>query len=237
MGSIAQIMFYPPKPNADYSSKALEEAAQVLSRLPGAKAGYRGVLVEDEGIHCVVVEFKDKASFENRTKAVGMQSAGEAFKAIVNMEHGLEPFLGFATFKHDTKEAMTANVTEFRFFSLPDKNAMEEVVIQKIIGDTNVDEHPAVTVGKAKGVSMGYMWWLKPDMAAMGCTTCFTGVFGYDSVEDYWRWRDAPEHAEVINGGKDFMKELGMKPVDMFGKRRAMFEGSGIIHVKFKTTF
>lgn len=94
MGSVAQIMFYPPKSNADDSSKALEGAAQVLSRVPGAKAAYHGVLVEDEEIHCVVLEFKDKDSFENRTKVEGMQSAGAAFKATVNMEHGVEPFLG-----------------------------------------------------------------------------------------------------------------------------------------------
>ncbi|OAQ59560.1 hypothetical protein VFPPC_03790 [Pochonia chlamydosporia 170] len=216
MGSVAQIMFYPPKSNAVDSSKALEGAAQVLSRVPGAKAAYHGVLVEDEEIHC---------------------SAGAAFKETVNMEHGVEPFLGFATFKHDTAEALTANVTEFRFYSLPDKNATEEVVMQKIIGNAKVDEQPAVTVGKAKGVSMGYMWWLKPDLADMGSTTCFSGIFGYDSVEDYWRWKDMPEHVEAIKGTKGFMNELGMKPVDMFGKRRAMFEGSGIIHVKFKKTF
>lgn len=109
--------------------------------------------------------------------------------------------------------------------------------MQKIIGNAKVDEQPAVTVGKAKGVSMGYMWWLKPDLADMGSTTCFIGIFGYDSVEDYWRWKDMPEHVEAIKGTKRFMNELGLKPVDMFGKRRAMFEGSGIIHVKFKKTF
>jgi hypothetical protein len=132
---------------------------------------------------------------------------------------------------------MTANVTEFRFFSLPDKNATEEVVMQKIIGDTNVDEHPATIAGKVKGASLGHLWWLKPDMANVDNTTCIIGLFGYDGVDDYWKWRNTPEHAEPIKGMKSFVKELGIKPVDIFGKRRSMFEGSGILHVKFKKTF
>jgi hypothetical protein len=96
MGSIAQIMFYPPKQGVDPSSHGLDEAKHVLSRLPGAKAAYHGVVIEDEELHCVFVEFKDKASFENRTKDPGMKSAGDAFKATVNMEHGVEPFLGMS---------------------------------------------------------------------------------------------------------------------------------------------
>ena len=109
--------------------------------------------------------------------------------------------------------------------------------MQKIIGDADMDQQLPVTLGKSKGASMGYLWWLKPDIADVGSTTCFMGVFGYDSKEDYWRWRDMAENTEVLQGMKDSVKELGIKPVDIFGRRRAMFEGSGILHVKFKKTF
>ena len=93
MASVAEIIFYPPKRDIDHTS-VFKEAAEVFSHVPGAKASYHGVLVEDEEIHCIVLEFKDKASFENRTKVEGGQGASDAFRATVNMEHGLEPFLG-----------------------------------------------------------------------------------------------------------------------------------------------
>ena len=53
-------------------------------------------------------------------------------------------------------------------------------------------------------------------------------------MEDHWKWRETPEHAEVIKGMGKLVDEFGLKAVDVLGKRRAMFEGSGIVHVKFE---
>jgi hypothetical protein len=142
--------------------------------------------------------------------------------------------IAFTQFKHDVTKAMEAKVTEFGFFSLPDAKANEAVVMKDIIGEANIDEHPVITVGKAKGAAMGFVWAVKPDLSEQGSALVFTGVFGYDSVEDHWKWRDTPEHAGVIEGMEKLVKEYGLKAVDVLGKRRAMFEGSGIVHVKFE---
>jgi hypothetical protein len=130
---------------------------------------------------------------------------------------------------------MTANVTGFRFFSLPDAKATEAVVIKDIIGPApNMNDHSVITVGKAKGAATGFVWVSKPEMADMGSTVCFTEAFGYDSVVDHWKWRDTPEHAEVTKGMEPLVRDMGLKAVDVLGKRRSMFEGSGIVHVAFK---
>jgi len=125
---------------------------------------------------------------------------------------------------------MTANVTGFKFFSLPDTKATEAVVINDIIGSTsNMKDHSMITMGKAKGAAMGFIWVSRPEMADVERTVCFTEVFGYDSVTDHLKWRNTQEHAEVIKG-----MDIGLKPVDVLGKRRSMVEGSGIVHVAFK---
>ena len=130
---------------------------------------------------------------------------------------------------------MTANVTAFRFFSLPDAKATEATVIKDIIGPApNVNGHSVVTVGKAKGAASGFIWVSKPEMADMGCTVCFTEVFGYESVADHWKWRDTPEHAALIKSMEPLVRNTGLKAVDVLGKRRSMFEGSGIVHVAFQ---
>lgn len=130
---------------------------------------------------------------------------------------------------------MTANVTGFGFFSLPDAKATEAVVIKDIIGPaSNMNDHSVITVGKAKGAATGFIWASKPERADMGSTVCFTEVFGYHSVADHWKWRNMPEHAEVIKGMEPLVRDMGLKAVDVLGKRRSMFEGSGIVHVAFK---
>ena len=53
-------------------------------------------------------------------------------------------------------------------------------------------------------------------------------------MEDHWKWRDTPEHAELIKSMEVVGRELNLQAVDVLGKRRAMFEGSGIVHVKFE---
>lgn len=130
---------------------------------------------------------------------------------------------------------MTANVTGFRFSSLPHAKATEAVVSKDIIGTApNMNDHSVITVGKAKGAASGFVWVSKPEMADMGSTVCFAEIFGYDSVADHWKWRETSEHAEVIKGMEPLVRDMGLKAVDVLGKRRSMFEGSGIVHVAFK---
>ena len=87
-------------------------------------------------------------------------------------------------FKHDPTAAFTAPVTEFGFFSLPDKLATEEVVFDTILrGDQDMSLHPVVTVGKATGGATGHVFAVKPEMAKEGFTTCFAGVFGVSAYD------------------------------------------------------
>ncbi|KIW03245.1 uncharacterized protein PV09_05466 [Verruconis gallopava] len=236
MASVAEIIFYPAKSGSD-PRPSIAEAEAALATRPGFKNAYLGQVTEDRRIHCFVLEWREKADVVAWASDPRAYKIKDSFESVVDLQAGLEPFIVLTTFKHDISAAMAANVTEFGFFSLPDKNATEHVVMQKIIGDVDMSQHPVITVGKAKGAATGHIWMVKPEMAEVDNTTVFTGVFGYDSVDDHWKWRATREHAEVVKGMDVFVKELGLRPVDVLGKRRAMFEGSGIIHVEFKKMF
>jgi hypothetical protein len=61
---------------------------------------------------------------------------------------------------------------------LPDKLASENVVLEKVIGDTDIKQHLVITVGKATGAALGHVFAVKPEMALEDQTTAFAGVFG-----------------------------------------------------------
>lgn len=149
------------------------------------------------------------------------------------MYAGLDPFATFIDFAHDPSPSFNSPVTELGFFSLPDKFATEKTVKEKLIGTFDMSTHPVITIGKAKGAAVGHVFAVKPEMAMDGYSTRFAGAFGYDSVEDHQKWRETPEHAEVIKGMNKLVEEFKLAAVDTLGKRRAFIEGSGILHVKF----
>jgi hypothetical protein len=92
MGPGAEVIFFPVKPNTD-PSKLLSEAAQILYVQKEFQALYHGPLVEDEKIHCFVLEWKDRAAVEAYTKVYDAQKAKELSQGIINTEAGLEPFI------------------------------------------------------------------------------------------------------------------------------------------------
>jgi hypothetical protein len=141
----------------------------------------------------------------------------------------------FTQFAHEITKCMTANVTAFRFFSLSDAKATDNVVIEDIISPAaNMNNSSVVTVGKAKAFARGFVWASKPEMANMGSTVCLAEVSGYDSIEDHWKWIDTPEYTEETKKMKSLPRDLGLKAVDVLGRRRSMVEGSGVLHVKFR---
>jgi len=71
-------------------------------------------------------------------------------------------------------------------------------------------------------------------MADIGHTLSFTEVSGYDTVADHRKWRDTPECAEMTKAIELLARGMGLKAVDVLGKRRGMFEGSGIVHVSLR---
>ncbi len=61
------------------------------------------------------------------------------------------------------------------------------------------------------------------------------GVFGYASVDDHVRWRETPEHAQVI-------EDMGRSPYGKLGMGNAILPGgnlfvpdSSMFHVRFRT--
>ena len=92
MGPAAEVIFFPVKPNID-PSELLGKATQILSAQKDFRAAYYGPLVEDGKIHCLVLEWKDRAAIEAWTKVYDAKMAKELFEAIVDMEAGLEPYI------------------------------------------------------------------------------------------------------------------------------------------------
>jgi hypothetical protein len=135
-----------------------------------------------------------------------------------------DAWIDFADFAHDVAQAMTANVTALKFFSLRDAKATEVVVLKDIIGALPGNDRSA----------KGFVWVSKPDVADIGNTICLTEASGYDSVADHWKWRDTPECTEMTKVIEAVARDTGLKAVDVLGKRRSMFEGSGIVHVSLK---
>lgn len=143
----------------------------------------------------------------------------------------LRDSIAFTQFAQDIDDAMAANITAFRFFSLPDTKATEAVVFHDIISSAhNMDDQSMITVGKARGTASGFTWITKPEMAEVGCTVCLAEVFGFDDVADHQRWRDTPEHVELKKAFESRTSALGLRAVDVLGKRRSMFDGSGVLH-------
>jgi hypothetical protein len=92
MNPVAEVLFFPLKPNTD-PSYLLSEAADILSRQDGFRAAYYGSLIKDENIHCLIFEWQDRAALDVWLKSYDTNKAKEAYDGMVNMEAGLEPFI------------------------------------------------------------------------------------------------------------------------------------------------
>ena len=72
------------------------------------------------------------------------------------------------------------------------------------------------------------------DAAPDGESIALHGVFGYASVDDHIKWRETPEHAQVI-------EDIGRSPLSNLGLGNASMPGgnifvpdSSMFHVKFR---
>lgn len=92
MGPVAEVIFFPVEPNTE-PSILLSEAAQIPSRQKDFRAAHYGHLVEDEKIHCLVLEWKDRVALDAWIKVHDAHEAKELFESVVNIEAGLEPFI------------------------------------------------------------------------------------------------------------------------------------------------
>lgn len=65
-----------------------------------------------------------------------------------------------------------------------------------------------------------------------GLSIALHGVFGYPSVDDHIRWRESPEHAQVM---KEFekMPDWGLRPANLPGGG-IFVPGECMFHVKFR---
>jgi hypothetical protein len=92
MAPAVEAILFPIKLNTD-PSELLSKGTQILSAQSDFRAAYYGPLVEDEKIHCLVFEWKDRAAIEAWMKVYDKQMAKELFDGIVNTQAGLEPFI------------------------------------------------------------------------------------------------------------------------------------------------
>jgi hypothetical protein len=92
MAPAVEAILFPIKPNTD-PSELLSKATQILCAQSDFRAAYYGPLVEDEKIHCLVFEWKDRAAIEAWLKVYDKQMAKEMFDDLVNAHAGLEPFI------------------------------------------------------------------------------------------------------------------------------------------------
>ena len=62
--------------------------------------------------------------------------------------------------------------------------------------------------------------------APEGQSIALHGIFGYASIEDHMRWREAPEHAQAIEIMGGLVTKLGLGSADIQGK--------DMFHVSFR---
>ena len=72
------------------------------------------------------------------------------------------------------------------------------------------------------------------DAAPDGASIALHGVFGYASVDDHIKWRETPEHAQVIEDiGRSPLGNLGLGDASMPGGN-IFVPDSSMFHVKFR---
>ncbi len=76
------------------------------------------------------------------------------------------------------------------------------------------------------------MFETKHAAAPDGQSIALHGVFGYASVDDHIRWRETPEHAQVIEDLEP-LANLDLRPASVPGGS-IFVPGESMFHVKFR---
>ncbi|KAH8652642.1 hypothetical protein BGZ60DRAFT_419968 [Tricladium varicosporioides] len=193
---------------------------------PGFIRQYWGNQVEDPTVFLWSIDWEsieDQIAFE---KSNHYGSIKKGLSNAFNIEE-FPPLLIYTKFDHDPIPAIEAPVTEVAFYTVPSGTPEEtKREIDAIFAKVPVMEG-VTKIGKSTGGATGWVSKTDPQNggAREGHTIAYHGVFGYASIEDHMRWRDTPEHAQVIEG----LSELGkfeFEDSDIFGK--TMF------HVRFQ---
>ncbi|KAH6664273.1 hypothetical protein B0J14DRAFT_608181 [Halenospora varia] len=201
-------------------------SAHTVKAQPGFIRQYWGNQVEDPTVFLWSIDWKsleDQITFEKSNHY-------RIFKFGLNNAFNIEefpPLLIYTKFDHDPIPAIEAPVTEVAFYTVP-YGTKEETKREIDAVFANVPVMEGVTkVGKSTGGATGWVSKTNPQNggAVEGHTIAYHGVFGYASIEDHMRWRETPEHAQVIEGLSELSK-FDFKDSDIFGK--SMF------HVVFK---
>lgn len=175
---------------------------------------------------------------------------------VVLLICGAESESVYTRFTSDATAALAAPVTEVAFYTVP--NGAREDAKTLIEDDLINGTHPVITVGKSSGGAIGW-GEIDPamcstallklfefdhcavfdsknagDAAPDGESIALHGVFGYASVADHLKWRETPEHAQLI-------EDLGRSPLENLGLGNASMPGgnifvpdSSMFHVKFR---
>ncbi|KAJ6582888.1 hypothetical protein DFH09DRAFT_1144832 [Mycena vulgaris] len=213
--------------------EAFVQLTETLKTQPGFIHQFWGNQVEDSRIF---VGYIDWETYEHITAFVNSEAHGP-FMGLMGQVFDLDvaaPLMMFTRLTSDSVPALVAAVTEVAFFTIPTsaRAAAEPMIIDATLGD-----HPVFTVGKSSGGAIGWVFDAKNTSAILpaGESIALQGIFGYESVDDHYRWRDTPEHAQVIAQGEN-------SPLTIMGlAHRARFPGghifvpdSSMFHVKFR---
>ena len=96
-GSAAEIVFFPLRPNSN-PQEILSRSTDSWGKHPGFRAAYYGVLVEDEKISCLVLEWDGKEDLIRWTGKYDVEAVERGKEELIDGEGGLEPFAGMFVF-------------------------------------------------------------------------------------------------------------------------------------------
>ncbi|MCJ1310447.1 hypothetical protein MMC25_004111 [Agyrium rufum] len=214
----------------DPTAKTFVQLTETLKAQRGYLYQYWGHQVENPNIF---LWFIDWATHEDFTTYTSSESFNESKKNLAEVfDVAAKPPMIFLTKFHDPTSmvgALRSPVTEVAFYTLPDStsHAHAAEVVDRSLGFVM---SAVTTAGKAHAGATGWIFSSEPKGAAApteGTAVALHGVFGYDSIEAHMRWRETPEHAQVMVAMGEVDKEIELRDADIFG-------GPCMFHVHFE---
>jgi len=214
---------------ADASGSTAEEVFVELTNIIKAQQGFLtqfwGHQVEHPDVFVWSIDWRsygDGVTFRNSEEH---KPFAAAFSRVFDLEVAA-PLIMYTRFSsNEALAAFRAPVTEIAFMTLP--NRPDEEMKASIEEQMKPIGRDVETVGKSWGSAIGWVSEvIQRDAAPDIKLICLHGVFGYASIEDHWRWRETPEHAQAL----EIMEAI----VERTQLASAIVGGEEMFHVEFR---
>ncbi|KAJ3984641.1 hypothetical protein F5890DRAFT_1515551 [Lentinula detonsa] len=202
--------------------KAFIQLKETVKAQKGFIRQYWGHQVENSQLFVWYIDWESPEHHENFTESEGYSAYTTSLGEIFYFEKALpltnSSFVVYTKWSSDATAALKAPVTEIAFLTLPNGSPEEaKAATEEALGHvmTNVQ-----AVGKAWGASIGWVSKTTPSdhkAAAEGHHIALHGVFGYASIDDHMRWREAPEHAKAVETMEELATKLHLDSADIYG--------------------